>query len=32
MEQARRRVSKGAEAAESAVEVANLRRALARKK
>src|SRR5262249_28589810 len=31
MDQARRRVGKGAEAAEAAVEVANLRRALARK-
>ncbi|HEY7111318.1 MAG TPA: 6,7-dimethyl-8-ribityllumazine synthase [Thermoanaerobaculia bacterium] len=32
MEQARRRAGKGAEAAEAAIEVANLRRALARKK
>jgi len=32
MEQARRRVSKGAEAADAAVELANLRRALAGKK
>ena len=31
MEQARRRVGKGAEAVEAAVELANLRRALARK-
>jgi 6,7-dimethyl-8-ribityllumazine synthase len=31
MEQARSRVSKGAEAAEAAIEMASLRRALARK-